>query len=161
MTNGENKTKIIPKDTWKDFTEFWDNTEWIDLKAADIKKHLGNGKYVFIPIPKDVTNKVVGKAWYNQLSLLREKKTGGFGNIVISFAGQKATLEQVFGSKPVTYAQMTKQLHLYVNDHHLSTKKSEPKPEPKKTETKSNNPKSEKKNGKNTVHVNTVEEMEK
>jgi hypothetical protein len=57
----------------------------------------------------------------------------------------------VFGSKPVTYAQMTKQLHLYVNDHRLSGKQTEPKTEPK-VETK---------NGKKTTKVNTVEEMKK
>ncbi len=157
----DNEQKVIPKDVWKDFAEFWDATEWIDLKPADIKKHLGNGKYLFIPIPKDVTSKVVGKAWYNNMAQFREKKEGGFGNITICFAGQKATLEQVFGDKPLNYAQMTKQLHLYVNDHHLSSKQPEPKPETKPKPKVEPKPKAENKNGKNTVHVNTVEEMEK
>jgi hypothetical protein len=152
-TNGQNGKangqKIIPKDAWKEFYEYWDNCDWKDLNVADIKKHLGNGKYVFVPIPKNVTDKTEGKAWYDQIAKFREKGKGGFGGYSVCFAGQKATLEQTFGSEPINPAQMTKQLHLYINDHRLSSKKSEPK-----TETNG-------KNGKKTVKVNNVADMEK
>ncbi len=140
-TNGKNGTKVIPKDVWKAFAEYWDSTNWEALKAADIKKHLGNGKYLFVAIPKDITNKDIGKAWFDQIKEFREKSKGGFGGFTVNFAGQKASLEQVFGKEPINPAQMTKQLHLYINDHRLSSKA--------------------KTNGKNTVKVNTVEEMEK
>jgi hypothetical protein len=154
-TNGQNGkangTKVIPKDVWKAFAEFWDITEWSALKAADIKKYLGNGKYLFVAIPKDITDKTIGKAWYDQIKEFREKGTGGFGGYSVCFVGQKATLEQVFGKEPINPAQMTKQLHLYINDHRLSSKGSEPKA----------NPKPEEKNGKKTVKVNSVAEMEK
>ncbi len=143
-TNGKaNGQKVIPKDVWKEFAEFWDSTEWDALKVADIKKLLGNGKYVFVPIPKNITDKTEGNAWFKGLSEFREKGKGNFGGFTVCFAGQKATLEQVFGKDPINPAQMTKQLHLYINDHHLSSKASA------------------KTNGKNTVKVNTVEEMEK
>lgn len=51
MTKEE--TKLIPKDIWRKFVEeYWEETEWENLTEADIKKALGNGKYVFVPIPK-------------------------------------------------------------------------------------------------------------
>ena len=141
--NGKNGQKVIPKDAWKEFYEYWDNCDWKDLTIAEIKKHLGNGKYVYVPIPKNVTDKTEGGAWFKALSEFREKGKGNFGGFTVCFTGQKATLEQVFGKEPINPAQMTKQLHLYINDHHLSSKASA------------------KTNGKNTVKVNTVEEMEK
>ena len=138
-TNGKaNGTKIIPKDVWKEFAEFWDKTEWEALKAADIKKLLG--KYLMVSIPKDITNKDIGKVWFDQIKEFREKGKG-FGGYTICFAGQTATLEKVFGKSPLNPAEMTKCLHLYINDHHLSS--------------------TSKTKGKNTIKVNTVEEMEK
>ncbi len=51
--------KISPGDIWKAFYEFWDNTEWKDLTKKDIKKNLGE-KYIFVPIPKNITDKEIG-----------------------------------------------------------------------------------------------------
>lgn len=137
-TKNNGTAKVIPKDIWKQFDRMWDATNWEDLKAAEIKKLLG--KYLFVPIPKNVTDKTEGKAWYDQIKAFREKGKS-FGGYTICFAGQKSTLLQVFGDKPLNPAEMTKRLHLYINDHRLSS--------------------SAKTNGKNTVKVNTVEEMEK
>lgn len=147
--NGKNGQKEIPKDVWKTFAAEWDETNWEDLKASEIKKLLGNGKYLFVAIPKDITDKTIGKAWFDEIKEFREKGTGGFSGYSVCFAGQKATLEQVFGKEPINLAQMTKQLHLYINDHRLSSKKSEPKAE------------TNGKNGKKTVKVNNVADMEK
>jgi hypothetical protein len=157
MTNGEkiNKTngkekngeKIIPKESWTEFNKYWLETEWASLTIADIKKHLGNGKYVFEPIPKNVTDRTAGTEWFNKMKHFREKTTGGFGGYTVCFKGQKSTLEEVFSDKPLNPATMVKQLHLYINDHKLSSRKSETKTKPEE-------------NGK-TVKVNNVAELEK
>lgn len=150
-TNGKAKEEqIIPQNVWKAFYEYWDATEFKDLTKKDIQKHLGNGKYVFVPIPKNVTDKTIGKAWYDQISQFREKGKGGFGGYTVCFKNQKATLEEVFSDKPLNPATMVKILHFYINDHSLSSKKSEPKAEAK----------TEEKNGKKTVKVNSIEAME-
>ena len=124
--NGHNgkaiqEVKIIPQDAWKEFYEFWDSSEWKDLTIAEIKKHLGNGKYLFVAIPKNITDPKIGKAWFDEIKQFKEQSKGGFGNYRINFAGQTATLESVFGSDPINPAQMTKMLHLYINDHSLSS----------------------------------------
>ena len=140
-TNGQ---KIIPSLVWKEFAEFWDSVEWKDLTEKDIKKHLG--KYLFIAIPKNITDPKIGKAFFDEIKQFKEKGKG-FGNYRINFAGQVAALESVFGNKPINPAEMTKTLHLYINDHHLSS---------------SANVEPNGKNGKKTnIKVNTVDEMEK
>lgn len=141
--------KVIPAAVWKEFYEYWDATEFKDLTKKDIQKHLGNGKYVFVQIPMNVTDKIVGTAWFNMMKSFKEQGKGGFGNYRINFAGQTATLESVFGKEPINPAQMTKMLHLYINDHSLSSKNSEPKAKP------------EEKNGKKTMKVTSVADMEK
>lgn len=143
--------KVIPAAVWKEFYQYWDATEFKDLKVAEIKKHLGNGKYVYVQIPMNVTDKIVGTAWFNMMKSFKEQGKGGFGNYRINFAGQTATLESVFGKEPINPAQMTKVLHFFITDHHLSSKNPETKPEPK----------TEVKNGKKTVKVNSVADMEK
>lgn len=45
-----------------------------------------------------------------------------FGGYSVSFAGQTATLEQVFGSKPIAPSEMTKKLWAFVKGHNLSSK---------------------------------------
>ena len=143
--NGQNgkakEEKIIPSSVWTEFAEFWDNVEWKDLTEKDIKKHLG--KYLFVAIPKNITEPKIGKAFFDEIKQFREKGKG-FGNYRINFAGQVATLESVFGNKPINPAEMTKTLHLYINDHHLSSKGSE-----------------QKANGKHSVKVNSIPELEK
>lgn len=151
-TNGQNvkvsqeELKIIPKDTWKAFAKYWDDTEYEELDAKSIKEILG--KYMFVPLPKDVHNRKAIDIWFEEMKELREKGKP-FGGLTVCFAGQKATLEDVFGNKPLNPATMVKQLYLYINDHNLSSKNSEPKAI------------TEVKNGKNTVKVNSIAEMEK
>lgn len=149
--NGKAKEeKIIPKSIWKEFYEMWDATEYEELDAKEIRKILG--KYLIVPLPKDVRNRKVIDQWFSEIKQFKEKGKG-FGNYRINFAGQTATLEKVFGNMPINPAEMTKTLHLYINDHHLSSSKvSEPKA----------NPKPEEKNGtKKTVKVNSIPELEK
>lgn len=45
-----------------------------------------------------------------------------FGGYSISFAGQTATLEQVFGKSPIGPSEMTKKLWAYVKGHKLAGK---------------------------------------
>ena len=45
-----------------------------------------------------------------------------FGGYSVSFAGQDATLEHVFGSKPIPPSEMTKKLWAFVKSHNLSSK---------------------------------------
>jgi hypothetical protein len=122
-TNGKNK----------------DNCEWKDLTEKDIKKHLG--KYLFVAVPKHITDKDIGTKWFDEIKQFKEKSQP-FGGITVNFSGQKATLQDVFGNKPLKITPLLTG---------LSSKKSEPKVEAKP----------EKKNGKNIIKVNTVEEMEK
>jgi chromatin remodeling complex protein RSC6 len=144
----QEEEKIIPTEDWKNFANFWDSTEWKDLTEKDIKKHLG--KYLFVAIPKNITDPKIGKAWFDEIKQYKEKKAS-FGGYNVCFKDQTATLSEVFGDKPLTTTEMTKRLYFYINDHSLSSKNSEPKPEIKVEE----------KNGKNTVKVNSIEAMEK
>lgn len=45
-----------------------------------------------------------------------------FGGYALSFAGQKATVEEVMGSKDITPAQMTKKLWDFVKANGLGSK---------------------------------------
>jgi hypothetical protein len=129
MTNGEktNKTngkekngeKVIPKDVWKEFYNFWDATEYEDLDAKQIQKILG--KYLLVPLPKDVRNRKAIDDWFSKIKEMREKGKP-FGILTVCFKGQKETLETVFGTKPLKITEMTKQLQLWINDHQLSKK---------------------------------------
>ncbi|MFB3816042.1 MAG: SWIB/MDM2 domain-containing protein [Candidatus Methylomirabilales bacterium] len=47
-------------------------------------------------------------------------KRAAFGGYTINFKGVKDSLETVFGSKPVTPAEMTKKLWEYVKKNKLS-----------------------------------------
>jgi hypothetical protein len=105
--------KQIPKNIWKEFNEYWDKTEYKDLTVADIKKHLGNGKYMYVPLPKDVTSKLESKIWHMRIAEYREKSKP-FGGYAVSFKGDKTTLEELFGDEPIATTAMTKKLHEYV-----------------------------------------------
>jgi len=50
-------------------------------------------------------------------------KKKAFGGYCISFKGQDATLEEVFGSGDIAPSEMTKKLWAYVKGHKLSGKK--------------------------------------
>ncbi len=45
-----------------------------------------------------------------------------FGGYTISFKGQDASLESVFGKNPVTPSEMTKKIWAYVKGHKLAGK---------------------------------------
>ena len=47
-------------------------------------------------------------------------KKQAFGGYAISFAGRKETVEQVFGKKPITPSEMTKQIWAFVKSKGLS-----------------------------------------
>ncbi len=47
-------------------------------------------------------------------------KQAAFGGYTINFKGVKDSLESVFGSKPITPAEMTKKLWEYVKKNNLS-----------------------------------------
>lgn len=111
MANNENNTKVIPKDVWKEFNEYWDKTEYKDLTAADIKKNLGNGKYVYVPLPKDVTVELEAKIWHMRMAEYREK---GNGKTTVNFSGDTTTLESLFGSEPITTKVINEKLREYV-----------------------------------------------
>ncbi len=53
----------------------------------------------------------------------RKKGKGkAFGGYTISFKGQKASLEQVFGSSPIAPSMMTKKIWAWVKSRRLSKK---------------------------------------
>lgn len=47
-----------------------------------------------------------------------------FGGYAIDFNGQKATLEEVFGTKDITPSQMTSKLWAFVKANNLGGKKA-------------------------------------
>ena len=49
-------------------------------------------------------------------------KKPAFGGYAVNFKGQTATVEQVFGNKPITPAEMTKKLWAFVKGKKLSSK---------------------------------------
>jgi len=124
---------------WKPLQHFGCN-ELGRLKAADIKKLLGNGKYVFVPIPKNVTDKTEGNAWFKALSEFREK-------VKATLVDSQSALQD---KRLHSNRSSGKSLSIQPNDQavtpihqrsHLSSKSSG--------------------NGKNIVKVNSVKEMEK
>ncbi len=50
------------------------------------------------------------------------KKKPQFGGYAVNFAGKGETLEQVFGKKPISPAEMTKVLWAYVKKNKLGGK---------------------------------------
>jgi len=50
----------------------------------------------------------------------RKPKRIPFGGYTIDFSGQEATLENIFGQKPITPPQMTKLLWIFIKQRHLN-----------------------------------------
>ena len=55
--------------------------------------------------------------------LMAKKKRAPFGGYEINFKGQTATLEDVFGKKDISPAEMTKTLWAYIKRRRLSKRK--------------------------------------
>lgn len=49
-------------------------------------------------------------------------KKAAFGGYTVSFKGERASLEKVFGMKDITPAEMTKKLWAYIKQHKLGGK---------------------------------------
>lgn len=52
----------------------------------------------------------------------RKSKRKPFGGYTIKFSGRQDTLEQVFGSAPVTPSQMTKKIWTFIKSRRLANK---------------------------------------
>lgn len=101
---------------------------------------------MFIDIPKNITDPKIGKAFFDEIKQFKEKGKGGFGGKTISFKGDKTTLESLYGSEPVKPTELSKKIWDYIKENKLTV---EPKAE------------TNGKNGKKTVKVNNVADMEK
>ncbi len=67
-----NETKVIPRDVWKKFfNEYWEKFDFKDLTTEDIKKYLG--EYLFVALPKDVTDKKTMNPWFDEMKVFVEK----------------------------------------------------------------------------------------
>ncbi len=104
-------TEVIPKEVWKKFDEYWNKTNYEKLKPEEIKKLLG--KNLFIPLPKDVTDRKVIDIWYNSIKELKEKAKP-FGGLEISFKGDSTPLKEVFGEDPISPAIMNSKMWSYI-----------------------------------------------
>lgn len=51
-----------------------------------------------------------------------KSKRKPFGGYAISFAGRTETVEQIFGTKPVTPSEMTKKIWVFIKSRHLANK---------------------------------------
>ena len=51
-----------------------------------------------------------------------KSKRKPFGGYAISFAGRTETVEQIFGSKPVTPSEMTKKIWVFIKSRRLANK---------------------------------------
>ena len=103
--------KVIPKDIWKKFVdEYWNEVLYKDLTIKGIKDHLG--KYLFVALPKDVTDETQMKDWYNKMKELREKGKA-FGGYTIDLSKDTTPLNKLF-PKPVNPAEMNKILWDYI-----------------------------------------------
>jgi hypothetical protein len=125
--NMNSETKLIPRDVWKAFDEYWNKTEWKDLTEKDIKKLLGNGKYVFVPIPKEITKKNEAKIWYIRISEFKEKGKP-FGNYhwTIDERGLNTTLGEILDMKEpgdVVPTSLTKKLYEWAKEKGYALKK--------------------------------------
>ena len=113
MTN----EKVIPRDVWLKLLEYFDNTEYEDLDGKKVKAIIG--KYLYVPIPDNFNTKLEADIWYMRMNVLREKGKP-FGNKTIDFSGDKTTLEELFGDKPIGSTQMPKILWDYIKKKGLN-----------------------------------------
>lgn len=51
-----------------------------------------------------------------------KSKRKPFGGYAINFAGRTETVEQIFGTKPVTPSEMTKKIWIFIKSRHLANK---------------------------------------
>jgi len=51
-----------------------------------------------------------------------KSKRKPFGGYAISFAGRTETVEQIFGTKPVTPSEMTKKIWVFIKSRRLANK---------------------------------------
>ncbi len=51
-----------------------------------------------------------------------KSKRKPFGGYAINFAGRTDTVEQIFGTKPVTPSEMTKKIWIFIKSRHLANK---------------------------------------
>ncbi len=51
-----------------------------------------------------------------------KSKRKPFGGYAISFAGRTETVEQIFGTKPITPSEMTKKIWVFIKSRHLANK---------------------------------------
>ncbi len=51
-----------------------------------------------------------------------KSKRKPFGGYAINFAGRTETVEQIFGTKPVTPSEMTKKIWVFIKSRHLANK---------------------------------------
>ena len=51
-----------------------------------------------------------------------KSKRKPFGGYAITFAGRTETVEQIFGTKPVTPSEMTKKIWIFIKSRHLANK---------------------------------------
>ncbi len=125
-TNMTNE-KVIPKDIWKQLKEYWDNTYYEELSEKKLKDILG--KYVIVPIPKNITNRTEARIWYIRMSELREKGTpfGGY-KWTIDEQGLNTTLGEIIGLKEpgsVVPTTITKALWNWAREKGYAPKKKE------------------------------------
>jgi hypothetical protein len=118
-TNGQNvkvaqEEKIIPREAWTEFNKFWSETEWKDLTVADIKKHLG--KYLFVPIPKDVTDKTIGQAWFDEIKQFKEKGKVGL-KYRLNFSNDESLLRDLMGLDDLKISDAMKKCREYIEKH--------------------------------------------
>jgi predicted nucleotidyltransferase len=106
-----NTQKVIPRDIWKEFDEYWTKIEYEKLSATEIRKHLGDGKYLFVPLPKEITKPLEAKIWYMRISEHKEK---GKPSNKISFKDNKTTLEEVFGIEPLSKSEIVDKVRNYI-----------------------------------------------
>ncbi len=92
-------------------------------------KYLSFGKYLLVPLPKDITNKVEARIWYIHMSELREKgKPFGDYHWTTAEKGLNTTLREILDMKEpgdVVPTQVTKLLYEWARTNGYAPKKKE------------------------------------
>lgn len=105
------ETKVIPKDVWKKFDEFWNDIEYSDLTEKKIIELLGKGN-LFVKIPKNITDLKIADKWYEEIREFREKKNA-FGGRIIDFSMDETPLNKIF-PEPIGIGELQKVLWAYI-----------------------------------------------
>ncbi len=120
--------KIIPKSVWKSFyDEYWEQTEYKDLNANMIKKILG--KYLFVQLPKDVTEEKPMHEWMLKMQAFKEKVNpfGGY-HWTLDEKGLNTKFGDIIGMKEagdIVPTTVTKALWGWAREHGYAPKKKE------------------------------------